>query len=77
VPGAIGGTGSLLAAADAVLVADQALASRGVDRLLRTEEEGLDEVALGLRAGLAIVAVAVLLDRVSSGALQRNRRRVA
>lgn len=35
------------------------------------------EMGLGLRAGLAIVAVAVLLDRVSSGALQRNRRRVA
>lgn len=31
------------------------------------------EMGLGLRAGLAIVAVALLLDRLSRGALQRNR----
>lgn len=30
------------------------------------------EMGLGLRAGLAIVAVALLLDRLSRGALQRN-----
>ncbi|MDO5612258.1 MAG: ABC transporter permease subunit [Paracoccus sp. (in: a-proteobacteria)] len=32
------------------------------------------EMGLGLRAGLAIVAVALLLDRLSKGALQRRRR---
>ncbi|MNV70392.1 Glycine betaine/L-proline transport system permease protein ProW [compost metagenome] len=32
------------------------------------------EMGLGLRAGLAIVAVALLLDRVSRGLLNRNRR---
>jgi glycine betaine/proline transport system permease protein len=31
------------------------------------------EMGLGLRAGLAIVAVALLLDRLSRGALRRNR----
>ncbi|WP_295470424.1 proline/glycine betaine ABC transporter permease [uncultured Pseudomonas sp.] len=31
------------------------------------------EMGLGLRAGLAIVAVALLLDRLSRGALQRSR----
>jgi glycine betaine/proline transport system permease protein len=31
------------------------------------------EMGLGLRAGLAIVAVALLLDRLSRGALQRDR----
>ena len=31
------------------------------------------EMGLGLRAGLAIVAVAILLDRVCKGALQRRR----
>ncbi|WP_273826283.1 MULTISPECIES: ABC transporter permease [Pseudomonas] len=31
------------------------------------------EMGLGLRAGLAIVAVALLLDRVSRGVLERNR----
>lgn len=31
------------------------------------------EMGLGLRAGLAIVAVALLLDRISRGALQRGR----
>jgi len=31
------------------------------------------EMGLGLRAGLAVVAVAVLLDRLSSAALQRER----
>ncbi|MFT3689320.1 ABC transporter permease [Paenirhodobacter sp.] len=31
------------------------------------------EMGLGLRAGLAIVAVALLLDRLSKGALQRGR----
>ena len=31
------------------------------------------DMGLGLRAGLAIVAVAVLLDRLSKGALQRRR----
>lgn len=31
------------------------------------------EMGLGLRAGLAIVAVAILLDRLSRAALQRNR----
>ena len=31
------------------------------------------EMGLGLRAGLAIVAVAILLDRLSRGALQRGR----
>ncbi|TCN28464.1 ABC transporter permease [Sinorhizobium americanum] len=35
------------------------------------------EMGLGLRAGLAIVAVALLLDRFSRGALQRNRTRPA
>ncbi|MGH0258388.1 ABC transporter permease subunit [Sinorhizobium meliloti] len=35
------------------------------------------EMGLGLRAGLAIVAVALLLDRVSRGALQRDRMRAA
>ncbi|WP_426220690.1 ABC transporter permease [Pseudomonas sp. DWRC2-2] len=34
------------------------------------------EMGLGLRAGLAIVAVALLLDRLSRGALQRQARRV-
>lgn len=33
------------------------------------------EMGLGLRAGLAIVAVALLLDRLSRGALQRQARR--
>ncbi|MDK1378712.1 MULTISPECIES: ABC transporter permease subunit [unclassified Sinorhizobium] len=33
------------------------------------------EMGLGLRAGLAIVAVALLLDRLSRGALQRDRTR--
>ncbi len=33
------------------------------------------EMGLGLRAGLSIVAVAILLDRVSKGALQTRRRR--
>ncbi|MBI1218600.1 MAG: ABC transporter permease subunit [Rhodobacteraceae bacterium] len=33
------------------------------------------EMGLGLRAGLAIVSVAVLLDRLTRGALQRGRRR--
>ncbi|WP_331372758.1 ABC transporter permease [Sinorhizobium chiapasense] len=33
------------------------------------------EMGLGLRAGLAIVAVALLLDRLSRGALQRDRSR--
>lgn len=32
------------------------------------------EMGLGLRAGLSIVAVAILLDRLSRGALQRGRR---
>lgn len=32
------------------------------------------EMGLGLRAGLAIVAIAILLDRVSRGALQRGRK---
>ncbi|KRW93496.1 proline/glycine betaine ABC transporter permease [Paracoccus sp. MKU1] len=32
------------------------------------------EMGLGLRAGLAIVAVALLLDRVSRGALEKGRR---
>lgn len=32
------------------------------------------EMGLGLRAGLAIVAVAILLDRLSRGALERKRR---
>ena len=32
------------------------------------------EMGLGLRAGLAIVAVALLLDRVSRGALERKRK---
>ena len=31
------------------------------------------EMGLGLRAGLAIVAVAILLDRLSRAALQRGR----
>ena len=31
------------------------------------------EMGLGLRAGLAIVAVAILLDRLSRAALQRDR----
>ena len=31
------------------------------------------EMGLGLRAGLAIVAVALLLDRLSRGALERKR----
>jgi glycine betaine/proline transport system permease protein len=35
------------------------------------------EMGLGLRAGLAIVAVALLLDRLSRGALQRDRRPAA
>lgn len=35
------------------------------------------EMGLGLRAGLCIVAVAVLLDRVSKGALQQRSRRNA
>lgn len=35
------------------------------------------EMGLGLRAGLAIVAVALLLDRLSRGALQRNTLRQA
>lgn len=35
------------------------------------------EMGLGLRAGLAIVAVALLLDRLSRGALQRDRMRPA
>lgn len=35
------------------------------------------EMGLGLRAGLAIVAVALLLDRVSRGLLNRNNRRPA
>lgn len=35
------------------------------------------EMGLGLRAGLAIVAVALLLDRVSRGLLDRNSRPVA
>lgn len=35
------------------------------------------EMGLGLRAGLAIVSVAVLLDRLSRGALQFRRRPVA
>ncbi|WP_018239467.1 proline/glycine betaine ABC transporter permease [Ensifer sp. BR816] len=35
------------------------------------------EMGLGLRAGLAIVAVALLLDRLSRGALQRDRTRAA
>lgn len=35
------------------------------------------EMGLGLRAGLAIVAVALLLDRVSRGLLDRNNRPVA
>ncbi|PDT81233.1 ABC transporter permease subunit [Sinorhizobium sp. BJ1] len=35
------------------------------------------EMGLGLRAGLAIVAVALLLDRLSRGALQRDRTRTA
>jgi len=30
------------------------------------------EMGLGLRAGLAIVAIALLLDRLSRGALQRH-----
>ncbi|HXV29864.1 MAG TPA: ABC transporter permease subunit [Sinorhizobium sp.] len=34
------------------------------------------EMGLGLRAGLAIVAVALLLDRVSRGALQRDQMRM-
>lgn len=33
------------------------------------------EMGLGLRAGLSIVAVALLLDRLSKGAFQRRRRR--
>ena len=33
------------------------------------------EMGLGLRAGLAIVAVALLLDRLSRGALQHQARR--
>ncbi|MEI9430144.1 ABC transporter permease [Mesorhizobium sp. Cs1299R1N3] len=32
------------------------------------------EMGLGLRAGLSIVAIAILLDRLSRGALQRSRR---
>ncbi len=32
------------------------------------------EMGLGLRAGLAIVAIAILLDRLSKGALQRSAR---
>ena len=35
------------------------------------------EMGLGLRAGLSIVAIAILLDRVSRGALQRRGRRGA
>ena len=35
------------------------------------------EMGLGLRAGLAIVAVALLLDRLSRGALQGRRIRAA
>ncbi|ODT44014.1 MAG: ABC transporter permease [Nitrospira sp. SCN 59-13] len=35
------------------------------------------EMGLGLRAGLAIVAVALLLDRLSRSALQRNQRPVS
>jgi glycine betaine/proline transport system permease protein len=35
------------------------------------------EMGLGLRAGLAIVAVALLLDRLSRGALQRDRIRAS
>jgi glycine betaine/proline transport system permease protein len=35
------------------------------------------EMGLGLRAGLAIVAVALLLDRLSRGALQRDQRPAA
>ena len=31
------------------------------------------EMGLGLRAGLSIVAVAILLDRVSRGVLQRSQ----
>ena len=35
------------------------------------------EMGLGLRAGLAIVAVALLLDRLSRGLLDRDRPRKA
>lgn len=31
------------------------------------------EMGLGLRAGLSIVAIAIFLDRLSRGALERSR----